>query len=83
MTFVEARTVTGSAESDDGLGQGSRVEVRVNPEETDRSFTASMDDIWRNVQGAMRSAGYHWTEDSMNAWVQNKAWENRAEKEGI
>lgn len=83
MTFAEIRIVTGSAESDDGHGQGSQVEVRVNPDETDHSFTAAMDDIWRNVQGAMRSAGYHWTEASMNAWIDNKAWENRAEKEGI
>jgi hypothetical protein len=83
MTFTEVRIVTGSAESDDGLGQGSQVEVRVNPDDQSRSFSAAMDDIWRNVQGAMRSAGFHWSEDSMDAWVETKAQENRAKRGDI
>jgi hypothetical protein len=82
MTFEDIPTVTGTASSDDGVGSGSTVEVRTNPK-SEWPFSEAMDDIWRNVQGAMRSAGYHWTEDSMNAWIQNKAWEDRAEKEGI
>jgi hypothetical protein len=78
VTFAEVRIVSGTAESDDGFGQGSRVEVRLDPDRTDRSFNAAMDDIWRNVQGAMRSAGFHWSQDSMDAWVETKAQENRA-----
>jgi len=82
VTFEDIPTVTGTASSDDGLGSGSTVEVRTNPK-SGWPFSEAMDDIWRNVQGAMRSAGYHWTDESMNAWIDNKAWENRAEKEGI
>lgn len=82
MTFEDIPTAEGTASSDNGLGSGSTVEVRTNPK-SEWSFSEAMDDVWRNVQGAMRSAGYHWTEDSMNAWIANKAWENHAEKEGI
>lgn len=77
MTFEDVPTFTGSATSDDGLDSGSTVEVRANPK-SELSFNQAMDDIWRNAQGAMRSAGYHWTEESMNAWIENKAQEIRA-----
>jgi len=82
VTFEDIPTFEGTASSDNGLGSGSTVEVRTNSK-SEWSFNEAMDDVWRNVQGAMRSAGYHWTDDSMNAWIDNKAWENRAEKEGI
>lgn len=81
--FEDMPTFTGTATTDDGMGSGSTVEVRTNPK-SERSFSEAMDDVWLNVEGAMRSAGYNWTKDSMNAWVEDKAWENRAEKgEGI
>lgn len=79
MTFEDVPTLTGSAESDDGLDSGSRVEVRLNPK-SKWSFSQAMDDVWRNVQGAMRSAGHEWTEESMNLWVENKARDIRAER---
>lgn len=79
MTYEDIPTVTGNATSDDGLGSGSTVEVRTNPK-SEWSFTEAMDDIWRNTQGALRSAGYHWTEASMLAWVETKAQEARAER---
>lgn len=82
MTFEDIPTVMGTASSDNGLGSGSSVEVRTNPK-SEWSFSEAMDDVWRNIQGAMRSAGYHWSDDSMNAWVETKAYEFRAEKEGI
>lgn len=77
MTFEDIPTVQGSATSDDGLGSGSTVEVRTNPK-SDWSFNEAMDDVWRNTQGAMRSAGYHWSEEAMNVWIETKAQENRA-----
>lgn len=80
MTFEDIPTVTGTASSDDGLGSGSTVEVRTNPK-SDLSFNEAMDDLWRNVQGALRSAGYHWSEEAMNVWVKNKARELSAEEE--
>lgn len=80
MTFEDIPTVTGTATSDDGLGSGSTVEVRTNPK-SEWPFSEAMEDVWRNVQGAMRSAGYHWVDESMNAWLEDKARENRA-KEG-
>ncbi len=79
MTFEGTPTVTGTATSDDGLGSGSTVEVRTNPK-SGVSFNDAMDDIWRNVQGAMRSAGYHWAEGSMDMWLEDKVRENRAMK---
>lgn len=78
MTVEEIPSqTTGSAESDNGIYSGSRVEVRVNPSDRDRSFNVAMDDVWRNVQGAMRSAGFHWPEQSLDAWIENKAREIR------
>lgn len=67
-------TFTGSATSSDQHGTGSLVEVRASGA-SEWSFTEAMDDIWRNVQGAMRSAGYHWSEASMDAWIEEKARE--------
>lgn len=77
MTFEDIPTNEGTASSDDGLGSGSTVEVRVNPK-SELSFEKAMDDVWRNVQGAMRSAGYHWSDQSLDAWVEYKAQEIRA-----
>lgn len=69
--------VYGAADSDDGNGAGSRVEVRVFSGGK-ASFNTAMDDVWRNVQGAMRSAGYHWSDGSLDVWVEEKAREIRA-----
>jgi hypothetical protein len=80
VTFEDIPTVTGTASSDDGNGSGSTVEVRTNAK-SELSFNEAMDDVWRNVEGALRSAGYHWTADSMNAWVRDKARELSAGEE--
>lgn len=80
MTFEDIPTVTGTASSDDGNGSGSTVEVRTNAK-SERSFNEAMDDVWRNVQGAMRSAGFYWVDESMHVWLEEKVRENRA-KEG-
>lgn len=77
MTFEDIPTSEGKASSDDGLGSGSTVEVRTNPK-SELSFQQAMDDVWRNVQGAMRSAGYHWSDESMDSWIETKAQEIRA-----
>lgn len=71
----EPWSVTGEAETDNGRGSGSRVVVRVNPVDDSRSFNVVMDEVWDNVQGAMRSAGFHWSKESMDSWVEDKARE--------
>ena len=79
MTYEDIPTVTGSATSDDGLGSGSTVEVRANPK-SELSFNHVMDDVWRNVQGAMRSTGYHWSAESLDVWIEEKAREIAAKR---